>query len=214
MQKNTVLFNRTNSPELVGKTAIYLGEQKAIFAGYLIRINNFGILDSHYLNYSLNTNYAKAFCNQVKSDGVSQSNINAQKLGKFEISFPPLEEQREIVRQVDKLFAFADKLEDHYRKAKEKVAKFPQSVPAKAFRGELVPQWPDLPAPQPGKYWVYVVKCENDTNYIGQTSNLRNRWSEHLEGEGSDWTKRYSPHYVMYWERCDSREHALKREKE
>ena len=85
---------------------------------------------------------------------------------------------------------------------------------AKAFRGELVPQWADLPAPQPGKYWVYVVKCENDTNYIGQTSSLRNRWSEHLEGEGSDWTKRYSPHYVMYWERCDSREHALKREKE
>lgn len=40
LKPNTVLFNRTNSPELVGKTSIYKGERKAIFAGYLIRINN------------------------------------------------------------------------------------------------------------------------------------------------------------------------------
>jgi type I restriction enzyme S subunit len=37
LEKNTVLFNRTNSPELVGKTSIYNGDRKAIFAGYLIR---------------------------------------------------------------------------------------------------------------------------------------------------------------------------------
>ncbi len=95
----------------------------------------------------MNTNYAKAFCNKVKSDGVSQSNINAQKLGKFEIPLPPLEEQKEIVRQVDKFFAIANKLEIHYRNAKAKVDKFSQSVLAKAFRGELVPQDPnDEPA--------------------------------------------------------------------
>jgi len=147
LKKNTVLFNRTNSPELVGKTAIYLGEQKAIFAGYLIRINNLDILDSHFLNYALNTNYAKTFCNRVKSDGVNQSNINAQKLGKFEVPLPPLEEQKEIVRQVNKLFDIADKLDEHYQGAKAKVDKLLQSVLAKAFRGELVPQDPnDEPA--------------------------------------------------------------------
>ena len=72
-----VLFNRTNSPELVGKTAIYSGEQPAAFAGYLIRINNVRELQSEYLNYCLNAPYAKKFCLQVKTDGVSQSNINA-----------------------------------------------------------------------------------------------------------------------------------------
>ena len=91
-----------------------------------------------YLNYALNTSYAKVFCNQVKTDGVNQSNINAQKLGNFEIPLPPLEEQEEIVRQVDKLFALADKLESHYQKAKARVDKLSQSVLAKAFRGELV----------------------------------------------------------------------------
>lgn len=147
LEKNTVLFNRTNSPELVGKTAIYLGERAAIFAGYLIRINNMDILDSHYLNYSLNTDYAKAFCNREKTDGVNQSNINAQKLGRFEIPLPPLEEQKEIVRQVEWLFALADKLEAHYQNARARVDKLTRSVLAKAFRGELAPRDPnDEPA--------------------------------------------------------------------
>ncbi|MCV4859970.1 restriction endonuclease subunit S, partial [Escherichia coli] len=38
LEYNDVLFNRTNSPELVGKTAIYKSEQPAIYAGYLIRV--------------------------------------------------------------------------------------------------------------------------------------------------------------------------------
>jgi len=147
LKKNTVLFNRTNSPELVGKTSIYTGERKAIFAGYLIRINNYDVVNAYYLNYTLNSGYAKEFCYRKKSDGVSQSNINAQKLAHFELPLPPLEEQKEIVRQVDKLFALADKVEAHYRQAKEQVDKLSQSVLAKAFRGELVPQDPtDEPA--------------------------------------------------------------------
>jgi type I restriction enzyme S subunit len=148
LEKNTVLFNRTNSPELVGKTSIYNGDRKAIFAGYLIRINSYSdVLDSHYLNFALNTGYAREFCHREKTDGVSQSNINAQKLAHFELPLPPLEEQKEIVRQVDKLFALADKVEEHYKKAKAKVDNLSQSVLAKAFRGELVPQDPnDEPA--------------------------------------------------------------------
>lgn len=138
LKPGDVLFNRTNSPELVGKTSIYKGERQAIYAGYLIKINNYSQLFSPYLNYALNSYYAKSYCNQVKSDGVNQSNINAQKLGKFEIPLPPIEEQEEIVRQVDKYFALADTLETHYKNAKEKVDKLTQSVLAKAFRGELV----------------------------------------------------------------------------
>ncbi len=65
----------------------------------------------------------------------------------FAFPLPPLEEQKEIVRQVDKLFALADKLEAHYQKAKTHIDKLSQSILAKAFRGELVPQDPsDEPA--------------------------------------------------------------------
>jgi type I restriction enzyme S subunit len=138
LEPQSVLFNRTNSPELVGKTAIYRGERPAIFAGYLIRVNNFRELNSAYLNYCLNTNSAREFRLSVKTDGVSQSNINAQKLAKFEVPFCSLAEQQEIVRRVEALFKTSDALEARYRTAKAHVDKLTQSILARAFRGELV----------------------------------------------------------------------------
>lgn len=140
LKHNTVLFNRTNSPELVGKTAIYRGEYRAIFAGYLIRINPFAELDPEYLNLCLNANYAKEFCLSVKTDGVSQSNINAQKLGVFEVPLCLIDEQKEIVRIVKALFTLVNKIETRYTKTQVQVNKLTQSILAKAFRGELVKQ--------------------------------------------------------------------------
>jgi type I restriction enzyme S subunit len=142
---DTVLFNRTNSPELVGKASIYRGERPAIFAGYLIRINNHrDYLCSDYLNYCLNTNYARLFCSKVKIDGVSQSNINAQKLASFEVPLCSLREQQEIVRRVEELFALADKIENRVKIATDRADKMTQSILAKAFRGELVPTEAEL----------------------------------------------------------------------
>lgn len=143
LEKNDVLFNRTNSPELVGKTAIYRGERAVIYAGYLIKIENYKILNSEYLNYALNSTFAKEWKLDVKTDGVSQSNINAQKLAKFEVPLPPLEEQAEIVRRVKLAFEKLDKIESRYQKAKEYSDKLTQSILNKAFRGELVPQDPN-----------------------------------------------------------------------
>lgn len=157
LRKGDVLFNRTNSPELVGKTGIYKGERPAIFAGYLIRIKNYPDLNSEYLNYCLNTVYAREFCQQVKTDGVSQSNVNAQKLGKFPLSLPPLPEQHEIVRRVESLFKKADEIEARYKKAKAFVDKLTQSILAKAFRGELVPQDPD---DEPASVLLERIKAE------------------------------------------------------
>ena len=99
-----VLFNRTNSAELVGKTSIYRGEYPAIYAGYLIKLDyekNF--LDGEYLNFILNSPEAKIYCDSVKSNAVNQSNINAKKISGFEIPLPPLDEQKEIVRVLDSL---------------------------------------------------------------------------------------------------------------
>jgi type I restriction enzyme S subunit len=144
LKPNTVLFNRTNSPELVGKTAIYRGERPAIFAGYLIRMNPCEELDPEYLNLCLNSNDARVFCNRVKTDGVSQSNINAQKLGTFEVPYCPLDEQQEIVRRVERLFRLADQIEARLTQAQTHVARLTQSLLAKAFRGAIVPTEAEL----------------------------------------------------------------------
>ena len=73
----------------------------------------------------------------------AQKNINLSILTDVLVPLPPLDEQKEIVRQVDKLFALADKVEDRYQKARARVDALAQSVLAKTFRGELVPQDPD-----------------------------------------------------------------------
>jgi type I restriction enzyme S subunit len=76
--------------------------------------------------------------------GISDSGVNLtqDKFLALEISLPPIIEQQEIVRRVDALFGLADQIEARYAKAKAHVDKIEQSILAKAFRGELVPQDP------------------------------------------------------------------------
>lgn len=149
LETGDILFNRTNSPELVGKTSIYRGEQKAIYAGYLIRVKGSEQLNTEFLNIQLNSPHARDYCWQVKTDGVSQSNINAKKLQAYEFDLPPMSEQLEIVRRVNELFSRADLFERQYLDAKKSFNKLTSSILAKAFRGELVMQDPnDEPASQ------------------------------------------------------------------
>ena len=138
-----VLFNRTNSPALVGKTAVYKGGRPAIYAGYLIRVKCSEDLAPDFLSACLNSPRGRDYCWRVKTDGVSQSNINAKKLADFTFELPSMAEQTEIVRRVEQLFAFADQLEAKVAAAKTRIDQLTQSILAKAFRGELVPQDPD-----------------------------------------------------------------------
>ena len=147
LDKGDVLFNRTNSPELVGKTAVFQGEREAVYAGYLIRVRCLPELLPEYLNYCLGSKAGRDYCWSVKSDGVSQSNINAKKLAAFTFQLPELSEQIEIVRRVEALFALADRIEARFTAARARAQRLTPLVLAKAFRGELVPQDPnDEPA--------------------------------------------------------------------
>lgn len=83
-------------------------------------------------------------------DNASATTISIVNKGRFElasIAIPPLEEQTEIVRRVDLLFAFADRLEARLQAAQTASGRLTPALLAKAFRGELVPQDPnDEPA--------------------------------------------------------------------
>jgi len=137
LRKGDVLFNRTNSPELVGKTGIYKGERPAIFAGYLIRIKNYPDLNSEYLNYCLSTVYAREFCQQVKTDGVSQSNVNAQKLGKFPLPLPPLPEQQAIAAFLDRETAKIDALSAKVTTVIERLKEYRSALISSAVTGKI-----------------------------------------------------------------------------
>ena len=142
LSHNDILFNRTNSPALVGKTAIYKNEMPAIFAGYLIRVRPKKNLTPDYLNYFLNSPYAKIKCQRVKTDGVNQSNINSTKLGNFEIPLTSIEEQKEIVRILDKILN-KETESSHLIELENEIDLLEKSILSKAFRGELDTNNPD-----------------------------------------------------------------------
>ena len=138
LQKNDVLFNRTNSAELVGKTAIYKGEKPAIFAGYLIRIyRKEDLIDPDFLNYYLNSLPAKEYGKTVMSRSINQANINGTKLKQYPISLPALDKQKEIVEKLSVLEMETQHLEAIYQKKLTALAKLKQSILQKAFTGEL-----------------------------------------------------------------------------
>lgn len=143
LHEGDVLFNRTNSPEWVGKTAIYKGERPAVFAGYLMRVNQINsIVDPRFLNFYLNSHTAKQYGNKVKTDGVNQSNINGEKLANYPFPFCSLEEQRIIVDLLEEQMSSIDRTEADIDFQLQKSEALRQSILKKAFSGQLVAQNP------------------------------------------------------------------------
>ena len=97
LEKGDVLFNRTNSLELVGKTSLFNLDGNFVFASYLLRIRtlNNRIL-SQYLNYFFNFEKTQKRLKTLASRGASQVNISATRLANLKIPLPPLPEQQEI----------------------------------------------------------------------------------------------------------------------
>ena len=143
---NDLLFNRTNSSEWVGKTAIYKGNNNAIYAGYLIRIRTI-IVNPDYINYVMNSSYHRNWCNDVKTDAVNQSNINAQKLSQHFIPIPPNNEQRRIVDTVQRWMNIIDNIENEKYNLALAIKQIKSKILDLAIHGKLVPQDPtDEPA--------------------------------------------------------------------
>ena len=140
-----LLFNRTNSAEWVGKTAIYRGDVPCIYAGYLIRVRTH--INAEYLNAVMNSGYAKDYCNSVKTDGVNQSNINAQKLGAFLVPIPPIKEQLRIDAYIAKALPHVQAIGQNKADIAALVSLTKSKILDLAVHGQLVPHNPnDEPA--------------------------------------------------------------------
>ena len=141
LRAGDVLFNRTNSAEHVGKTAIYRGEKPAIFAGYLIRVHRKEkYLDGEFLNYFLNSSIARDHGKTVMSQSVNQANISGSKLKEYPIAIPSPTRQKEIVEKIHQLKTHTSDLVLIYQRKLEELQKLKQSILQKAFTGELTAQ--------------------------------------------------------------------------
>jgi len=147
--------------------------------------------------------------------GVGNPTIDKKSIRSLSIALPPIQEQKFIVKMIEYHFSIADEVNDITKTELKRAQSLRQAILKYAFEGKLVPQDPnDLPAPRPGKYFIYVLECSNGSHYIGHTENIEKRWCDHAGGRGADWTRKYPPIALVHWEEYNSRADAAKREKE
>ena len=98
VRRGDVLFNRTNSKELVGKTCVYNRDEMMVLAGFVIRVRVNNRVLPEFLSAFLNTDFSKQMLLGMCKAAIGQANINAQEMQNIGLYLPPVELQREFVK--------------------------------------------------------------------------------------------------------------------
>lgn len=145
IKKGDVLICEGGEP---GRCAIWDDrvDDQIIFQKAIHRARVTEVLMPEWLAFNLKHDAESMVLEQLFT-GTTIKHLTGKALNKYPLRIPPLTEQAEIVRRVEQLFAFADQLEAKVATAQARIDRLTQSILAKAFRGELVPQDPnDEPA--------------------------------------------------------------------
>ena len=129
MEPGDLLFNRTNSYELVGKMAVFREKAKYTFASYLIRVRLNALVVPEYVNSffgSWTCRVTQIEPNVTKQ--TNQANFNGTKLKEILVPVPPLAEQKRIVAKVDHLMKLCDELEAKLRRSEDRASKLVEAV--------------------------------------------------------------------------------------
>jgi len=138
LKPGDVLFNRTNSPQWVGKSAIYRGEMPAVFAGYNIKVHTIADkIDSEFLTFFLNSDRAMSFGRSTFISSVNQANINAEKLRSYRLPLPPLREQKAIADRLGQIRKMSRALAAIYQNSLAQSEHLKAAILRSAFNGTL-----------------------------------------------------------------------------
>ncbi len=105
VRRGDLLFNRTNSKELVGKTCVYNRDEQMVLAGFVVRVRLNEKALPEFVSAFMNTSFSKQMLLGMCKAAIGQANINAQELQNIGIYIPPIDLQREFVsfkEQIDK----------------------------------------------------------------------------------------------------------------
>lgn len=141
-----ILITKMGDPP--GDVAIYPeNAPEAVITADCIKLRvNDSMVMRKYAYFQMKSEVFKKKVQEI-SAGVAQQKVSLGNFRDLSLLVPSLEEQAEIVRRVEQLFAFADQLQARVNTAQARIDRLSQSILAKAFRGELVPQDPnDEPA--------------------------------------------------------------------
>lgn len=140
LEDGDVLFNRTNSAELVGKTAVYKeNHPRAVFASYLVRVRLYpDIYSPDFLAYYINSAHGRAYIRRVTSQQVGQANVNATKLASMPLPLPPVAEQKRITEGVERLLSIVENSAATSSSEVKRASRLRQSILRNAFSGALI----------------------------------------------------------------------------
>ena len=133
VREGDVLFNRTNSADLVGKTAIYRKKEHMAYAGYLVRLRVDKENHPEFLAAFLNSKYAKRMLRGMCKSIIGMANINANEIQNMSIFRPPLQLQKEFADRIESI----EQLKTTHRESLAQLNALFASLQHRAFRGEL-----------------------------------------------------------------------------
>ncbi len=137
-KRNDILYTVTGS---FGIPVLVDSDQDFCFQRHIAILKpNPNCLNYKFLFFLLGSSQAFKQADSVAT-GTAQRTVALNSLRDFEFGIPALEEQTEIVRRVEQLFAYADQIEQRVKDAQARVNHLTQSILAKAFRGELTADW-------------------------------------------------------------------------
>lgn len=129
VRRGDVLFNRTNSKELVGKTCVYDRDEMMVLAGFVIRVRVNDLVLPEFLSAFLNTDFSKRTLLGMCKAAIGQANINAQEMQSIGIYIPPVELQKEFVQFKNQ----TDKSKFEIQKSLDKLETLKKSLMQKYF---------------------------------------------------------------------------------
>jgi type I restriction enzyme S subunit len=133
VNKGELLFNRTNSKELVGKTAVYRKTMPMAYAGYLVKLIPNKNANTEYISAYLNSKHGKLVLLNMAKNIVGMANINAEELKKIKILLPPIELQNQFAETVQKIELQKELMQQSLTELENNF----NSLMQKAFKGEL-----------------------------------------------------------------------------
>lgn len=170
LEKNDLLFNRTNSPELVGKVGVFVGSasDEITFASYLVRLRVRPEVNPFWLNYLLNSAQFWGYARSQALISLHQANLNSTRYGQMVVPLPPSRtEQDQIVEHVD---SQTHELEEAIAHLKDELAllwEFRTRLIADVVTGKLDVRGITLQADETGEDIDSPIEAEVETDEDG-----------------------------------------------
>lgn len=172
------------SLEQIGRVALWNGSiPDCLHQNHLIKFRSSGKVLPQFLLLWMMSPQGREKIQDVASSTTGLHTLSISKIENLQIPLPPLLEQQKIIFRVLALFNLADQIEARYQKAKVSIDKLTQSILAKAFRGELVPQYPN---DEPAKELLKRIRAQKEKQEPENLSKKRKQRisKAHTPGQG------------------------------